>query len=75
LGGFLLRTPSDSPGEAPADFGPRVETGWNPGGGDRSTYAVQDGRSWTVQPLPSGSLKKTNEFQGPPGPFFCTPSS
>ena len=27
-----------------------------------------DGRSCTVQPLPSGSLKNTNEFQGPPGP-------
>ena len=27
-----------------------------------------DGRSWTTQPLPSGSLKNTNEFQRPPGP-------
>jgi len=26
------------------------------------------GRSWTAQPLPSGSLKNTKEFQRPPGP-------
>jgi hypothetical protein len=26
------------------------------------------GRSWTAQPLPSGSAKKTKEFQRPPGP-------
>ena len=49
---------------------------------DRDGYGLEDrlvdrlprhqassaGRSWTVQPLPSGSLKNTKEFQRPPGP-------
>ena len=34
----------------------------------RSSMLQVAERSWTVQPLPSGSMKKMNEFQGPPGP-------
>jgi hypothetical protein len=36
--------------------------------GPRLSAAYSAGRSWTAQPLPSGSAKKTKEFQRPPGP-------
>jgi hypothetical protein len=34
-----------------------------------------EGRSWSTQPLPSGSSKSTNEFHRPPGPSTQTPLS
>jgi hypothetical protein len=34
-----------------------------------------DGFSWTVQPFPSGSLKKQNEFHGSPWPSSHSPST
>src|SRR2546430_12496809 len=36
---------------------------------------IYSGFSWTTQLLPSGSLKKMNEFQGSPFPSFQTPWS
>src|SRR5207249_4514721 len=38
-------------------------------------HVLHLGFSWTVHPLPSGSLKKMNEFHGPPGPSTHSPLS
>src|SRR6476619_7022207 len=47
--------------------------GGGPVGSDIRDYWL--GRSWSAQPLPSGSSKKAKEFQGPPLPSTHVPSS